>query len=305
MNPKVTVVILTKNEEIHLQRCLDSVHNFADSVVIVDSGSSDRTVEIAKQNNCKILKRDWTNHSDQFNWALKAIDFEIDWVLRVDADEVVGKNFFSNFVTNLASTSHKAFTLNRYMAFCGKRLKYGGLFPRPIVRLFRHGYGHYEKRLMDEHLIIDGSVGELQVSLLDDNLNTLSWWINKHNHYSSLEALEVIKMIISREKSIKTSFSLHTNFLRFLKNKVFYKAPIFLRSLLYFLYRYIFRLGFLDGFYGFAFHFLQGFWYRFLVDLKVMEFKRMYKSGSSSELKIKIAKSLSLDMELVKSAIDD
>jgi hypothetical protein len=165
-------------------------------------------------------------------------------------------------------------TVPRRIAFLGRSIRYGGLFPVEILRIFRYGRGRSEDRWMDEHVLVNGRVEALSGELLDANLNPLGWWIEKHNRYASREALEVLLaervdgdhgvVAIGRQASAK----------RWLKRHIFSRLPIGLRALAYFLYRYLVRGGFLDGYPGLAFHVLQGFWYRFLVDAKLYEVRQ-------------------------------
>ena len=157
--------------------------------------------------------------------------------------------------------------------------------------MFRYGYGKVIK-VMDEHIIINGKCKILDGELIDDNKNSLSWWIAKHNKYSSLEALE---MFSKHNEKNKTKLSGNTAKRR--KLKTFYnKMPLQFRALSYFIYRYFFRLGFLDGFNGFLFHFYQGLWYRLLVDSK---FQLLIKSKDNSL--VTYSKILDLDLQIIES----
>jgi hypothetical protein len=168
------------------------------------------------------------------------------------------------------------------MTFMGHSIKWGGIFPIPILRLFRYGLGRSEDRWMDEHIIVDGQVINLSGELLDDNLKPLTWWIEKHNNYASREAFEVINNEFKLMPSSKEPANIKggAKLKRLLKERVYYKFPSKLRPLLYFIYRYFFRLGILDGYPGAAFHFLQGFWYRYLVELKISEVREEIHRGS-------------------------
>lgn len=296
---EIAVFILTKDEELHLQRCIDSIKSFASEIVIIDSGSTDKTLEIADNNNCIVLQRKWTNHADQFNWALENINFRADWILRVDADEYIKGDLVSHFKKKL-DPNVNAFSLNRYMIHGEKLIKFGGLFPKKIVRLFKYGKGFYESRLMDEHLVINGDIRELDISLIDHNLNSFSWWIDKHNKYASLEAFEFIKKDLTN-KTHKPSqkHDISTSRTKFFKDNIFYKLPAGIRSFAYFFYRYFIKFGFLDGIQGLNFHFFQGFWYRYLVDIKILEFYRR-KKNFKGKLEILISDVLDIDITTVK-----
>jgi glycosyltransferase involved in cell wall biosynthesis len=285
----LTVLILTKDEEHHIARAIQSVKNFSDRIVVVDSGSTDRTVEIATELGAKIFYREWTNQSKQFNWALEQLPDDTQWVFRLDADEIVS-SALADQITNFLSSPDNGIvgvTVNRRIAFMGKSIRFGGLFPIQVLRLFRFGHGHCENRWMDEHIKVDGDVLELSGELLDDNINSLSWWTAKHNSYASREVVDLLNLEIGFapvDTVAKLGFS-QTGSKRWLKEKLYAKMPIGLRAFLYFLYRFIIRFGFMDGKEGVAFHVLQGFWYRYLVDLKLYEVKKFMKNNNCDHKK--------------------
>lgn len=270
----LVVVVLTKNEGIHLDRCLRSVRNIADHIVVVDSFSIDRTQEIAQSFYAAFIQNKFLNQAQQFNFALTQVSNDFDWVLRIDADEYLTPKLVQSIEQALSSPSEfMGFTLKRRMTFAGRLIKHGGLFPVEIVRLFRFGHGVCEERWMDEHIVVDGPVGQLDGELIDDNLKSLTWWIQKHNLYSNREAVEVLKLKYAPDtanKKVAGSAGLK----RLIKERIYSKLPVVPKVFAYFLYRYVIRLGFLDGKAGFAFHFLQGFWYRYLVEAKVQEVER-------------------------------
>ncbi|MDH2373881.1 glycosyltransferase family 2 protein [Cobetia sp. 3AK] len=276
-NVKIVAIILTYNEEKHLSRCLSNVMDVVDEVYVIDCYSSDATVDIARSYGAHILANEWVNHAHQFNWALSQLD-NIDWVLRIDADEVITdelKNQIKNKLHLLDSNINGVY-LNRRINFLGHEIKYGGVFPTEVLRLFRFGYGECEYRWMDEHIKVEGQVTNLSGEIIDDNLNSLTWWTEKHNKYSSLEAIEMLNLeyrfmglIPEKESRIKGKAGIK----RWIKDKIYAQLPGGCRAFIYFLYRYVLRFGFLDGSEGSAFHILQGFWYRYLVDVKVAEVK--------------------------------
>jgi len=276
---KITAIILTLNESIHLKRCLDSVKNVADTIVVVDCFSTDDTVDIAQSYEAVILQRKWTNHADQFNWALTQLSPDTQWVLRIDADEYLTVDLASEIKDRLPAIDADidGVYLNRRMTFQRRLIKHGGIFPVRILRLFRHGSGQCENRLMDEHIKVEGGTTTFSAELIDDNLNSLSWWTEKHNKYSSLEAVEMLNLehrFMDGDSIASLKSGEQANVKRWIKEEVYARLPSGFRAFAYFFYRYFLRLGFLDGREGTAFHFLQGFWYRYLVDAKVAEVKR-------------------------------
>lgn len=160
----------------------------------------------------------------------------------------------------------------------GKWIKHGDYYPTWILRLFRKGKGRSEERKMDEHIILlEGRAKKLANDFIDDNKKNLEFWIDKHNKFSSREVEEITKQLTTNDQQLTTKLSGQTAQKRWLKENFYYRLPLFCRAFLYFIYRYFFRLGFLDGKEGLIFHFLQGFWYRFLVDAKFYEIKKYEK----------------------------
>lgn len=297
----ITVVILTFNEQIHIERCIESAKRISDTVYVIDSFSSDDTVKIAEACGVKVLFRKFDSHAAQFNWGLTQIA-NCDWVVRMDADEYLTKKLQSSIVeavdkndTNLAGYSFK-----RRIFFLGRKIKYGGVFPVEIVRMFRFGAGRVEARLMDEHIVVEGPIGRIEGEIIDDNKSSLTWWIGKHNRYSSLEAYE---MYLSRGQ-LDTVGGYGAATKRRHKLKLLYLSfPVSLRALMLFLYRYFVRLGFLDGFYGFLFHFYQGYWYRFLVDSKYTALIEAIDM-IDDDLATLISNNLEIPEDIVKSRIE-
>jgi hypothetical protein len=166
------------------------------------------------------------------------------------------------------------FSVLRSIVFLGKKIRFGGVSRLPTVRIFRVGFGEIEQRWMDEHILVDGKIGQLDAELLDINLKSLTWWIDKHNHYSSREAVDILDLRYRSPEqtvSIDRSSGFLPSLKRALKERLFLSLPVEISALLYFVFRYIFLLGFLDGSEGFAFHFLQGFWYRYIAGLKARQ----------------------------------
>ncbi len=281
---KLVVIILTLNEQMHIKRCIESVRSIASEVFIIDCFSDDGTVKEAKAAGATVLQHKWINHSDQFNWALSQLPKDTDWVLRLDADETLQDALVTEINTSLPFMSEaiSGVSLPRRITFQGKLLRFGGIFPAHIIRLFRYGRGKCEDRWMDEHIIVDGDIIGFKNGIIDDNLKPIGWWIDKHNGYASKEALEILNSrwnFLKKDESRNLRHVKQAFLKRLIKNTVYSRVPFGVRAFIYFLYRYFIRLGFLDGRSGFAFHFLQGFWYRYLVDLKVNEVERLVRDG--------------------------
>ncbi len=288
----LTTLILTRDEERHIARAIGSVAALGGRVVVVDSGSTDHTVEIARDLGAEVLENPWRNYATQFNWGLDQLPEGTGWVLRLDADEVLSPELVSQINATLPTLEPEVegVTMGRRMAFLGRTIRHGGLFPIRVVRLFRHGKGRCEDRWMDEHIRVSGKVVDLPGELLDDNLNSLTWWTAKHNSYASREVVDLLNLEhrFMPHDSVAGLGTGQAGVKRWIKERVYARLPGGFRALVYFFYRYVIRLGFLDGREGFAFHVLQGFWYRFLVDAKLAETRaHMARTGCDAPAAIK------------------
>jgi glycosyltransferase involved in cell wall biosynthesis len=272
----LTVVVLTRNEEKHIARCLESTRPFASHVLVVDCGSTDRTVEIARSMGAEVLEKPWVNYSTQLNWAIDQVPTESEWIMRLDADEVVTQSLSVEIAEHLPvlSRSINGVYVSRRMTFMGRPIRWGGLFPVRVLRIFRSGQGRCENRWMDEHIMVEGRTADFAGEILDDNLNSLTWWTDKHNAYASREVVDLLNLeyrFMPHESVADLKSLRQAGIKRWIKENVYTRLPSGVRALVYVLYRYILRLGFLDGREGMIFHVLQGFWYRFLVDAKRQE----------------------------------
>jgi glycosyltransferase involved in cell wall biosynthesis len=295
----ITAVILTFNEQIHLQRCIDSILPLTNDIVVVDSFSIDETVEIAKRNSAKVMQRAWeNNHATQFNWALGELPKDTQWIFRVDADEVLTPELVALLkeVVSNAPKSVVGIQCTRKMKFQGSLLKHGGMGGTRVLRMFRYGYGRSESRWMDEHIKVDGESINVDAALIDDNLNSLTWWIAKHNNYASREAVDLLNLQyqFSHSDSVaKQANVTRLSFKRKIKEGIYARLPGGLRAQLYFLYRYILLMGFLDDANGRSFHFLQAYWYRYLADAKVKEVER-YMQSHQTDIRTAIERVLAI-----------
>ena len=272
--PSITAFILTYNEEQHLSRCIESLLPVVNRICIIDSYSQDRTAEIAKKYGVDFFQNPWKNHAVQFQWGLDNINIVDEWTMKIDADEFLEPELqesIKKFTTN--PESYNAAFFRRKIVFMQQAITHGFFYPAMMLRLWKTGQGHIEQRWMDEHVIVQNSnTATLSGDLVDANLNDLSWWTQKHVGYATREVYDIIA---TREKLRAEVSAEHLSGQakrkRFLKERVYAKLPTSVRSSCYFLYRYILGRGFLDGKAGFFFHFLQGYWYRTLVDAKLLE----------------------------------
>lgn len=289
----LTVVILTFNESIHIDRCIASLSSLASRVVVVDSFSSDDTTRIAKLRGATVYQNPFINQAQQFQWAMDNCDIETEWVLRLDADETIDEELSFNIRDFIKAdgNGHNGAIFHRKHIFLGKWIRFGGRYPLPMLRLFRKGTAHVEQRWMDEHIVLDtGKSCTLKGGFEDNNLNSVGWFIDKHNKYATREMVDVMLNRLSPSSDPKitegTGFTIKMK--RFLKQSVYMRLPYFLRPVLYFLFRYFIQLGFLDGAVGFAYHFMQGFWYRALVDLKCLEVEQEWSNCLSESEKLTV-----------------
>ena len=287
MKLPISVIILTYNEELNIGNCLKSVADWANEIIIVDSFSADKTLEIAKKHTNKIAQRTFVNQAEQFNWALDNLEIKNEWILRLDADEYLTEelkseiseifNIRTSDVLNVPKLDINGFYIKRQVYFMGRWIRHGGYYPAWFLRLFRKGKARSEESKMDEHLVLlEGKAERLKNDFIDDNKKNLSWFIQKHNNYASREADGILRTsdVLNIGTSNVQKLSGQVAKKRWLKDNFYYRLPLFCRAYLYFCYRYFIRLGFLDGKEGLIFHFLQGFWYRFLVDAKIYESKK-------------------------------
>lgn len=280
MSTRIAAIILTKDEEMHIERCIKSLAGVCSQILVIDSFSTDRTEEIATRLGARFVKHKFENQAQQFNWAIDNLDIEADWIWRVDADEYIsaelGRKVLAAIETCPADTN--GIYVNKAIVFQGRKLRHGGWYPAPQIKVVRKGFGRSENKVMDEHLIVtSGKTIYVDGDQTDENLHDLTWWTEKHNRYASREAVNMLKMQYGLDEDAEgvepRLLGNDAERKRWLKLR-YARMPLFIRPFLYFLARYILKGGFLDGKAGFIWYVLQGFWYRFLVDAKVFEIKK-------------------------------
>lgn len=271
----VTAIILTRDEELHIGRAIESLAGLDCIVFVVDSGSTDKTVEIARALGATVVTRKWVNYADQFSWAVDNLPTPTPWVMRLDADEVLEPELLREMRDKLPhlSANITGVYIRRKHIFMGRWVRYGGRFPVTLLRIWRNGTAQIEPRWMDEHMVLShGGTTMFRHCLSDINLKDLTSFIDKHNAYADREALDIIFYKFYRSHSPPSDGpgpSGQPGMKRDLKENFYWALPPYVRPILYFLYRYFLRAGFLDGSTGLIYHFLQGFWYRLLVDIKL------------------------------------
>ncbi len=260
----VSVLIPTRNEEANLPRCLDAVAGWADEVLVVDSQSTDGTIEIAGDYGAEVIQFEYDGGwPKKRQWALDTYDFDNEWILLLDADEILLPPIKSEIAEAIQTDEYDGYWLRFQLHFLGRPLRHGG-FDLWKLYLFRHGTGRYERRFegqdesmsdieIHEHVVVDGEVGRLQHPVRHENWNSLYRYIEKHNEYSEWEA-----MLYHEGDSGAVEPDLFGNQAqrrRWLKD-LLVRVPGF--PLITFLYHYVLRLGFLDGKPGFIYCVLKG-----------------------------------------------
>ncbi|HEY1803084.1 MAG TPA: glycosyltransferase family 2 protein [Terracidiphilus sp.] len=286
----MAVIILTYNETLHLSRALNCLASFAREIFVVDSFSTDGTVDLARSYGAQVLQHPFQNQAKQFGWALENAPITTDWVMRLDADEIIEGDLAAEIVAKLPGLplDVTGVNLKRKTVFQGKFIRHGGRYPLTLLRIWRRGKAQIEDRWMDEHMYLtEGRAVTFTGGFADHNLQDLTFFTEKHNKYSSREALDALNKRFhlfepphdltaeSTPRQVKTK--------RFVKESVYNRLPPELAAFAYFFYRYIIRLGFLDGRQGLVYHVLQGFWYRFLSGAKLRELEAAVRNASCDE----------------------
>lgn len=278
----ISVIILTYNEEIHIRRCIENAFRVAKDVFVIDSYSTDKTVEIAKNLGATVFQHKYVNQAQQFQWALDTCQIKTGWTLRMDADEYLTDELIEEMVKKLPDFPQEitGCFLPLRVVFMGKMLKHGLHHQVQILRLWRTGSVYMEQRWMDERCVLThGTSINFKNSFVDHNLKGLGEFTIKHNGYSNREAF----MEINRRYNIVDDAQSEELSARNNQKSSYYKLPRFFRAFLYFFVRYIFFLGFLDGLRGFIWLTLQAYWYRFLVDAKLYEMDKKLGTNPSRE----------------------
>lgn len=282
-NPKLVVVILTFNSESIIAETLKAALQVSEHIVVVDSHSTDATVDICQALDVRVIQREFAGYSDQRNWIINDLQDAYTWQLHLDADEVLDNRAIKDVQEAVLDGGANSFMLRRVDYFMKRPLRFSGVNPWHM-RLFRSGFGRCEDRKYDQHFVSSCHSQKLSGFMHDKNDLDMHTWIERHNKWSSMEALEVFESQrvlerggpvvgdeatllqgrISRDPRERT---------RYVKEK-YYRAPLAWRAAVYFIYRYLFRGGFLDGRAGFYFSVMQAFWFRVAVDAKIEELRR-------------------------------
>ena len=283
MSVPVSILIITGNEEVNIRQVLDNVCGWADEVFVVDSFSTDRTVAIAREMGATVVQQEWLGYAGQRNWALDTLPFRNEWVFILDADEYPSEELKAEIAEVLSADGRglDGFYINRRLIFYGQWIRHCGWYPSWVLRLFRRHLGRYENRPVDEHVILNGAVGRCRNDLIHRDLHDMSYWIAKHIRYAHLNAIayaQVERKEGADERIRPALFGTQAQRRRFIKERIWRHLPA--RGFLFFLYLYVFRLGFLDGEKGKVFCVMHGIFEEYKVVMH-WEKKHLHTLGST------------------------
>ena len=274
----VTVMVLTFNEEHNLARCLESVSDWAAEILIVDSGSTDDTLTIASTRGARIVSHPFETHARQWAWALANVTVNTSWVLGLDADQALTPDLQRQITERLnGETQANGYYVRRRQVFRGRWIRHGGYYPKHLLKLFRREHASVDvHELVDHHFHVSGPTAVIEADLIEDNRNeaTIAVWTEKHNRYAALQARQELRACNDASRvGVRALFGSPDDRTRWCK-QLWARLPLFVRPCVYVTYRYVIRLGILDGKEGFIFHVLQAFWYRLLVDINIDESRK-------------------------------
>jgi glycosyltransferase involved in cell wall biosynthesis len=280
----IEVVMIVRDEELNLAHTLPTVTPWADRVWVVDSGSVDRTVEVARAAGCEVVHHAWEGYARQKNWALRELPISAPWILILDADEAVTPALREALLgiahRDPADVPEAAFHVNRHFVFLGGVIRHCGYYPSWNVRFFKRGRARYEEREVHEHMVADGPVGFVQGDLEHNDRRPLEHYIAKHNRYSTLEARAILQQE-HEDRQDRLPARLLGGPLerrRWIKRHVYPRLPA--RFAFRFLWMFFLKLGFLDGVTGWRFClFISS--YELQIEQKLVEL-RLAERGAAS-----------------------
>jgi len=280
----ITVIILTLNEAIHIERAIANVANWATTVFVLDSGSTDETCTIAKKLGAQVFYRKFDNYAAQRTYAIKELPVSTEWIYFQDADEYMTDELKTEIGHIVVENNPiiDGYYVKWKFIFLGKWIKYGGYYPTWILRLFRKDKASVNRE-MNEHIAVAGKTDYLKNDFIHESKKDFSFWMEKHNQYSTYEAIELLKENkLESELSFAQLNGTQAQRKRWIREKIWNRyIPAFLKPFIYFFYRYFIRLGFLDGKIGFIYHFMHAFVFYFLVEIKYLETKIKTKKTSN------------------------
>jgi len=273
-----SAIILTYNEEWNLPRCLKQLAGVCPEIFVVDSGSTDGTLEIASR-YAKVVHHPFETHAKQWSWALANLPLSHPWVLALDADQELTPELRAElealFAPGAPQPDAEGIYINRRQIYRGRWIKHGGYYPKYLLKLFRLDKVQFDPDdLVDHHFYVPGKTLKLRHDMLESNVkeNQIAFWIEKHNRYATLLAREeLVRRGVDKGGPLRPSLFGNPDQRTLWMKRLWYRGPTYIRPFLYFFHRYFLRMGFLDGKEGFIFHFMQAFWFRLLVDINLEE----------------------------------
>ena len=267
----LSVIVLTQDEEHHIEACLASVAGWVAEIHVVDSGSTDRTLEIARRFTNQIHHHPFDHYSQQRNWALEHLPLKGEWLLQLDADHRVSSELRAvleaRFARGIAPETN-GFLIPRRTVFMKRWIRHGGHYPVYQAVLFRRGRGRCEQRGYDQHYLVEGQVELLPADIIDEFNEPLSRFVERHRRWAAQEALEIRSgRTDAQVKPLRNGTPIEQR--RWMRQR-YYALPPFARAFGYFFWRYFWKRGFLDGVPGLVFHSVQGLWFRLLVDRELL-----------------------------------
>jgi glycosyltransferase involved in cell wall biosynthesis len=269
----ISVVILSFNSAATLPQTLAAAKLVSDDVHVVDSFSSDETVELARAAGAEVVQHAFERYDKQRNWAIENLPLKHGWELHLDADERLTPELAAEINRVMAAPPPEidGYMIPRLIHFLGAPIRHGGMYPNWHLRLFRRGVGRCEQRRYDQHFLLPqgGGTARLTKPMIDDMRMTLDEWTRRHLRWAEAQAAMAVEgggegeiagrwtgSPIERKRALRRFYG---------------RAPLLLRPFLLFAYRYLLRLGFLDGLPGLIFFALQTFWFHFFVDARIYE----------------------------------
>ena len=262
---RLTVIVLTLNEVPNLPYCLQSIADWATDVFVLDSGSTDETVNLAEAMGATIFHRTFDNYAAQRNYAVAQLPIQTDWVLFLDADEALSEPLKVEIENTINQpTASCGYFLRLQFVFMGRWIRHGGYNECTKLVLFQKSKLVDIERDMDELVVLSGPSGTLTQPIIHYDRKPIQFWYEKHARYTQFQVVDLLKA--DSEKVLKwVDTSTKRDRKRWVKEQVWGRLPILLRPFLYFFYRYIVQLGFLDGKAGFIYHFSHAFLYQFMI----------------------------------------
>ncbi|RYF78594.1 MAG: glycosyltransferase family 2 protein [Cytophagaceae bacterium] len=261
----LTVLILTLNEEVNIMPCLQSVSGWASNVFVLDSGSTDNTVQLAEAGGATVFYRKFDNYAAQRNYAIHDLPVSTDWVLFLDADEYLTDSLKQCIAQAISQPSgHNGYFIPFKFIFLDRWIRHGGYYPTYILRLFRREAVQQIDRAMDEQITVTGTTGYISEPFVHQDRKPVRCWYEKHARYTRFQVADLLKS--DQEKTLRwADATSQRDRKRWIKEQVWGRIPVLLRPFLYFFYRYVVLLGFLDGKAGFIYHFSHAFLYQFMI----------------------------------------